>query len=250
MVSAATLIRSKYRRTRMLWQVVTAIGSIAQRLPFPLPPRAARLVHPCHPRNPWLNRPFSAFLRSVVKPTAARNSSSASGWLTTRLELVAKVLDGRLHGQANHFALGSIPRAPVNDHVPLRMDCLRQAHVKSGSLCCNALGSQRLGALRRSVATPSPAAGRNDSFSPLRSPQSRRDLPKAAMDSSPWNPSNPPLHVASRRLYPSFPHPVFSPVSSFFILPSSFGQMLSLRHSSRTNLTGDHGHPQSRVQNS
>jgi hypothetical protein len=220
MVSAATLIRSKYRRTRMLWQVVTAIGSIAQRLPFPLPPRAARLVHPCHPRNPWLNRPFSAFLRSVVKPTAARNSSSASGWLTTRLELVAKVLDGRLHGQANHFALGSIPRAPVNDHVPLRMDCLRQAHVKSGSLCCNALGSQRLGALRHPVATHSPRRRSQRLLFPAPKPPVAARPPEGSHGLKPMEPvqPTPPRRVAT-------PIPIVSAPSffaRFFILHSAF----------------------------
>src|SRR5439155_27005767 len=58
--------------------------------------------------------------RSSFHSAAASSSSSASGWLTTRLELVADVLDDLLHGAANDFALLDLAGAPVNDFLPLR----------------------------------------------------------------------------------------------------------------------------------
>src|SRR2546423_9480300 len=58
--------------------------------------------------------------RSSYHSAAASSSSSASGWLTTRMELLADVLDNLLHRTAIDFAFLDLPRAPVNNFVPLR----------------------------------------------------------------------------------------------------------------------------------
>jgi hypothetical protein len=64
-------------------------------------------------------------------------SSSASGWLTTRMELVADVLDDLLHGAATDFAFLDFARAPVN-HLPLRIRVNVHGIIKAGDELSNA----------------------------------------------------------------------------------------------------------------
>src|ERR1035437_9335456 len=58
--------------------------------------------------------------RSSYHRAAASRSSPASGWLTTRMELVADVLNNLLHRVATDLAFLNLAGAPVNDCVPLR----------------------------------------------------------------------------------------------------------------------------------
>lgn len=60
-----------------------------------------------------------ALLPFLIPKAAASSSSSASGWLTTRIELFANVLDDLLHWAASDFAFLDLARPALNDFVPL-----------------------------------------------------------------------------------------------------------------------------------
>src|SRR6185503_13993627 len=57
--------------------------------------------------------------RSSYHSAAVASSSSASGWLTTRMELVANLLDNLPRRTTTNFAFLDFTGAPVNDLVPL-----------------------------------------------------------------------------------------------------------------------------------
>src|SRR3954468_22313635 len=70
--------------------------------------------------------------RSSYHKAAASSSSSASGWLTTGMELVADVLDNLLHWAATDFAFLDFARAPVDSVLPQRLGVALHGIIKAG----------------------------------------------------------------------------------------------------------------------
>jgi len=81
----------------------------------------------CQKTNPCPDTGYPAFdfnkaspgCRSSYQSAALFSSSSASGWLTTCMELGANVPNGFLYRAAGDLALLDLAGAPVNDLVPL-----------------------------------------------------------------------------------------------------------------------------------
>src|SRR5438093_1133972 len=71
--------------------------------------------------------------RSSYQRAAASSSSSASGWLTTRMELGADVLNDLLHRAATDFAFVDFAGAPVNDFLPLGFGVSVHSVVEAGN---------------------------------------------------------------------------------------------------------------------
>src|SRR5262245_41712858 len=79
------------------------------------------------------------------KSAAPSKSSSASGWLTMRIQLFANILDDFFNRPAVHLTFGNFCRASLNDVVPLSFSIGIYVFVEAGDQLLGEVGAVRRG---------------------------------------------------------------------------------------------------------